>query len=550
VVASIFTACSKPVDRPLPRETPSSVPSTIPSQTLALTHAITLITSPVPPTLTPRATPSIQLEAIIPRPVSVSPADGMFYLTPGMEIFVQPGHPEVAQVAQFLADLLNPATGYDIPVQVAKGAPTRRSIVLTLDNADTSLGDEGYRLEITSDLVSVNAIKPAGLFYAVQTIRQLLPASIESATRQPGPWVLPAGTIVDYPRFAYRGVMLDVVRHFFTLQDVERMIDLLTLYKINYLHLHLTDDQGWRIEIKSWPDLTAIGGRSEIDGGPGGFYTQDEYAELVAYAQSRFITIVPEIDMPGHVTAALASYPDLNCDGIAPPIYTTIHVNYSTLCIPGTSSYQFMQDVLHELASLTPGPFLHVGGDEAGATSPENYVAFMQRAQSVVEANGKQMVGWEEIAQIKLSPGSVVQHWNYGEGYILPAIQQGSRLIMSPIEKTYMNVKYDSSTLLGPDIGFYLNVETAYSWDPLSLAAGLAPKDVLGIEAPLWTETLQSLPDLEYMVFPRLPGYAEIGWTPQEQRDWQDYRLRLAGQGPRLAELKVNYYPSAEIPWK
>jgi len=468
-----------------------------------------------------------------------------------MTIFVSPATPEVKAVGQYLTDLLNPATGYDISVEVAQTEhPSRGSIFLTLNNPDTSLGEEGYELEITPDVVQVNANQPAGLFHAVQTIRQLLPAAIESGSLQPGPWVLPDGDIRDYPRFAYRGVMLDVVRHFFTVQQVERYIDLLALYKINFLHLHLTDDQGWRIEIKSWPNLTAIGGSTEIGGGIGGYYTQADYAEIVSYAQSRFITIVPEIDMPGHVTAALASYPELNCNGVAPEISTIIHVNYSSLCISNDTSYQFMEAVLHEVAAITPGPFIHIGGDEAGATSQADYITFMQRAQAAVESDGKHVIGWEEITQIKLSPGSVVQHWNIGDGYVPQALQQGSRLIMSPTERTYINLKYDSSTQLGPDVGLFLNIEAAYNWDPQTIANGLNEKDILGIEAPLWTDMLKNMADLEFMTFPRLPGYAEIGWTPQAQRDWGEYRLRLAQQGPRLAELMVNFFRSPEIPWK
>jgi hexosaminidase len=332
---------------------------------------------------------------------------------------------------------------------------------------------------------------------------------------------------------------------------VERYIDLLAFYKINSLHLHLTDDQGWRIEIKSWPNLTAIGGQTEIGGGVGGYYTQAEYAEIVAYAQTRFIVIVPEIDMPGHVTAALSSYPNLNCDGVSPEVPTTIHTYYSTLCIPGEASDRFMQDVLHELVGLThPGGFIHIGGDEAGATSHADYTAFMQRAQAAVETNERHVIGWEEITQMELSPRSVVQHWNYGAGSIPQALRQGSQLIMSPIDKTYMNIKVDPSSQLGADMGLFLNVQTAYSWDPATVVAGVNEMDILGVEAPLWTETLQSMSDLEYMTFPRLPGYAEIGWTPQALRDWGEYRLRLVGQGPRWSEMGINFFRSVEIPWK
>jgi hexosaminidase len=539
-----LSSCNVSTVAPLPTE----IPTETPTQTLTQTPIITV--TPIPPTATPQATPSFMFDSLIPKPVSAIPADGTFYLSPGMSILVDPASEEVKSVGQFLADRLNPATGYAIQVEASDGAFPTGNIFLTLTDADPSLGEEGYKLTITPELVKVSANQPAGLFYGVQTLRQLLPPSIESNQFQPGPWVLAAGTITDYPRFAWRGAMLDVSRHFFNMQEVKRYIDLLSLYKINHLHLHLTDDQGWRIEIKSWPDLTAIGGSTQVGGGPGGFYTQADYAEIVAYAQSRYITVVPEIDMPGHVTAALASYPILNCDGAAPEIPTTIHVLYSTLCISSDSSYQFIQEVLHEVAALTPGPFIHIGGDEAGATSQKDYIAFMQSAQAAVEAEGKQVIGWEEIEQIKLSPGSVVQYWNPDVNTIGQAVQQGNRLVLSPANKTYLNMQYDPSTPLGENVDGYINVETAYSWDPLTLLDGVNEKEILGIEAPLWTESMQTMANIEYMAFPRILGYAEIGWTPQVERDWEGYRLRLGEQGPRLTELGVNFFRSSDIPWK
>ncbi len=550
LICTVFlSACGDVRQIPLP--TKPFIQSPLITATMTGTPFATLTTTSSTPTASPQATSSYQLNDIIPHPVSVTLMEGIFFLTPNMLIVLDPNSSdEVKAVAQFLADLLNPATGYDITVQPFPELPPHGSVYLTLTGEDTSLGEEGYTLTITPELVKISAPRPAGLFYGVQTLRQLLPAVIERKSLQSGPWVLAVGTIKDYPRFTWRGVMLDVARHFFTVQEVERYIDLLALYKINYLHLHLTDDQGWRIEIKSWPDLTIIGGRTEIGGGPGGFYTQSEYAEIATYAKNRFITLVPEIDIPGHVTAALASYPELNCDAVAPEISNTIHVRYSSLCISSNTSYRFMQDVLHEVAGLTPGPYIHIGGDEAGATSAEDFIAFMQSAQAAVENEGKQVVGWEEITQIKLSSGSIVQHWNFGDGNVPNALQQGVRLIMSPVDRSYINLKYDPSTQLGPDVGLFLNVETAYDWDPLTVVSGVTEKDILGIEAPLWTETLQSMADIEYMTFPRLLGFAEIGWTPQAERGWEGYRLRLGGQGPRQMELGVNFFKSPEIPWK
>jgi hexosaminidase len=522
-----------------------------PSMTPTPDATRTSSTSPTPahPTATPQATPSFGLDQVIPRPVSVTPSDGMFYLTPDMQIELDPAAtPETKAIAQYLADHLNPATGYAITLRTGSTRQSPGNIRLSITSKDDSLGAEGYTLSVRPDGVQITANHPAGLFYAVQTLRQLLPASIEANRLQAGPWVLAAGTLTDYPRFAWRGVMLDVARHFFSVQDVKRYIDEISLYKINTLHLHLADDQGWRIEIRSWPDLTTIGAATQVGGGPGGFYTQADYAGIVAYAQSRYVTIVPEIDMPGHVTAALASYPELNCSGIAPAIYTTAGVDYSSLCLEKDLTYQFVDDVIGELAALTPGPFIHVGGDEAGSISDLAYITFIQREQVIVQAHGKQMLGWEEIAKAQLSPTTRVQHW-YNSDFAWQALRQDSKLVMSPVMLAYLNLKYTPATRLGVDIAGYLDVEKAYDWDPATVAGIMEDKNILGVEAPLWTETLASLSDLEYMTFPRLPGYAEIGWSPQAARNWEDYRLRLAGQGPRLTALGINFYKSLEIDW-
>jgi hexosaminidase len=246
---------------------------------------------------------------IIPRPVSAVPAEGSFVISPDTSISVDRGAGEVQVIGQYLANRLNPATGFSLKVIAANGAPASGSISLTLEGAPGSLGDEGYQLNITPDLVRIAASQPAGLFHGVQTLRQLLPPAIESSTPQPGPWRLSAGTIRDTPRFAWRGVMLDVSRHFFSVQDITRYIDLLAYYKINWLHIHLSDDQGWRIQIKSWPNLTLTGSSLEVGGTPGGYYSQDDFSYIVKYARSRYISILPELDMPGHINAALASYP-------------------------------------------------------------------------------------------------------------------------------------------------------------------------------------------------------------------------------------------------
>ncbi|MGB8213164.1 MAG: beta-N-acetylhexosaminidase [Anaerolineales bacterium] len=503
----------------------------------------------VTPTAAVSPAPAPGMSNVIPRPVSVLPTGGTFVLTANTGIYVEPVTDEVKAIGQYLADHINPSTSYAIKVQAANGGPQKGAIFLTLSGADASLGDEGYQLTITPDLVKVAANRPAGLFYGIQTIRQLLPPAIDSSSVQPGPWSMATGTITDTPRFAWRGAMLDVARHFFSVKDVTSYIDLLAYYKINRLHLHLTDDQGWRIQIKSWPNLALYGGSLEVGGTPGGYYSQDDYSYIVSYAQSRYITIIPEIDMPGHIRAALASYSDLNCNGVAPDLFTGTDVGFSSICVNKDSTNTFVEDVIGELAGLTPGPYIHIGGDEAQGTNLPDYINFVKRVQSIVAADGKQVVGWEEIAQAPLLPSSITQHWNIDPGLAVQAVHQGAKVIMSPANKAYLDMKYQPSTTLGQDWAGYINLETAYSWDPATLINGVTEKDILGVEAPLWSETLNSLDDLEYMAFPRMLGYAEIGWTPQAERNWSDYMIRLAAQGPRLEALGVHFYPSSEVTW-
>lgn len=488
------------------------------------------------------------MDNIIPKPVLVKPASGTYTLTAANNIYVEPATPELTAIGQYLADKLKPATGYALQVLPTTGAPANGNIYLTVVDGDLSLGEERYELTITADLVKLVAYRPVGLFRGVQTIRQLLPPSIESSSVQAGPWQMATGTIRDRPRFAWRGVMLDVGRHFFSVADLKRYIDLIAYYKMNIFHLHLTDDQGWRIMINSWPKLATYGGSTEVGGGSGGYYTRADYADIVAYAQSRYITVVPEIDMPGHTNAALASYPELNCDGTAPALYTGTEVGFSSLCINKDITYQFLDDVIKELAAITPGPYIHIGGDEAKATAPDDYKLFFERAQAIVRKHGKQVIGWAEIARSPLLPNSIAQYWV--DDVAGEVAKQGVKVIMSPASKAYLDMKYDASTSLGLDWAGYIDLPTAYDWDPATALNSVPEGNVLGIEAPLWSETLQTIQDIEYMAFPRLPGYAEIGWSPAASRNWDEYRLRLGTHGPRLTAMGVNFYRSSQIPWR
>ncbi len=487
------------------------------------------------------------MKNLIPKPVSVFPTENIFSLTASGQIYVQPGSDEVAAVGQYLADKLNLSTGFGIEVQPAGENIMVGSMFLTL-GGNPSLGEEGYQLTITSDHVTLTAYQPAGLFWGVQTLRQLLPPSIESATVQPGPWTMATGKISDHPRFVWRGVMLDVSRHFFTVDEVKRYMDLASAYKINRFHLHLSDDQGWRIMIHAWPNLAEYGGTKEVGGGLGGFYTQAEYADLVAYARARYMIVIPEIDLPGHTNAALASYPELNCDGEAPNLYTGTKVGFSSLCVDKEITYEFLDDVIGEIAALTPGPYIHIGGDEAAATALPDYIRFIERIEEIVASHGKQMIGWEEVTRAELREEAVVQLWN--NDLARAVVERGGPVILSPASKAYLDMKYDASTKLGLDWAGLIEVETGYAWDPVKFLAGIVEENVLGVEAPLWSETLKDIKDIEFMAFPRLPGYAEIGWSPEEGRSWDEYRLRLAAHGLRWKAMDVNFYPSPQVPWE
>lgn len=486
--------------------------------------------------------------SIIPAPVSVSATGEYFTITPNTDIYIKGESEELRQVARYLADRLKPATGFDMEIIQTAGEPKRGSISFLLSGDGSNPADESYEINISRKVMQISAVNPSGAFRAVQTIRQILPPEIEHQALGEGPWIVPTGIISDYPDYSYRGMMLDVARHFFSVEDVKRVIDLISYYKMNVLHLHLTDDQGWRIEIKSWPNLTAHGGSTEVGGGEGGFFTQEQYSDIVKYAQERHITIVPEIDMPGHTNAALASYPELNCDGKARELYTGIKVGFSSLCVRKDITYTFVDDVIRELSALTPGPYIHIGGDESHATKPEDYAYFMEKAQEIVSKYGKTVLGWDEIATTKMAEGSVAQYWAKAPN-ALKAVEQGARVLFSPAIKAYLDMQYDSTTKLGLHWAAYIEVDDAYDWDPATLVDGIGKENILGVEAPLWTETVTNIDELEYMVFPRLAGIAEIGWTPPLKRDWVDYRERLAKHGERLKAMGVDFYRSDRVPW-
>jgi hexosaminidase len=492
---------------------------------------------------TPKTPTDLTQTCFIPQPVSVTATGDAFKVSASTVIYYQAAAGGMLHTAEYLAEQLGEISGFTLITESAENEPSR-GIYLEISGNYIELGNEGYELSIGKKLVTIKAGSKAGCFYGVQTLLQTLP--VKAAEDEV--LAIASGTVRDLPEYAYRGVMLDVARHFFSVEDVKRMIDFLAAYKMNVLHLHLSDDQGWRIEIESWPMLTEIGGSTEVGGGSGGFYTQEQYAEIVEYAQERYITVVPEIDMPGHTNAALASYAELNCDGEARELYTGIEVGFSTLCADKEITYQFVDDVVREVAALTPGPWFHIGGDESHVTAQDDYVYFVHRVQDIVVKYGKKVIGWDEIANATPAEGTTVQFWADVENTTM-GVDKGAMVLMSPAERAYMDMQYDSTTTLGLHWSGYIEVDHGYSWNPALLVEGVTKENILGVEAPLWTETVTNMDELEYMVFPRLPGYAEIGWTDPALRDWNTYKLRLADHGKRFEDLDIDFYHSPLVPW-
>ncbi len=487
--------------------------------------------------------------AIIPAPVSLEAPDDRepFVLRPGARIVADgDGAREVAEV---LAELLRPATG-TAPAIADDGDARDGDVVLAIDGQ----GDpESYRLDVDSGGIRLSSPGAAGLFFGVQTLRQLLPVGLEASA---GPLAVtaPAVRIADAPRFAYRGVMLDVARRFFPVEEVLRLIDEIALVKANHLHLHLTDDQGWRIAVDAYPALTGVGASTSVDGRGGGHYTAADYARIVAHAASRHLTVVPEIDLPGHTHAALTAVPELNPDGVAPAPYEGVEVGFSGLDPHAPATWTFARRVLGEVAAMTPGPYLHIGGDETLSTSEADYLAFVARATAIAAGTGKTVIGWHELGRSRELPaGTIGQYWSWTTPQDDSAertrsfVAQGGRVILSPSDVAYLDISYPDGGD-GPD-GRPLGQDWAdgptsladsYGWDPSRIVPGLDEHDILGIEAPLWTETVTSLAEAEWLLFPRLAAVAELAWSPAStERDLSEFEDRLDAFGVRLAALGV-----------
>jgi hexosaminidase len=518
--------------------------------------------------------------AVIPRPAHMTRGTGTFVLTPATVVATDRA---TRQIGYQLADWVQPATGYRLSVAGAPGGAAR-VISLRLDPTLSRLGDEGYRLSVTPNRVTIRAFRPPGAFYAVETLRQLLPPAVfRNAPVTGTSWTVPAVDIEDMPRFQWRGAHLDVSRSFMPKEFIKKYIDLLALHKLNRFHWHLTDDQGWRIEIKKYPLLTSIGAwrRQSLVGQQhayadttqwvydkiphGGFYTQDDVREVVAYAQARFITVVPEIEMPGHAQAAIAAYPWLGNTGQQLEVLTHWGVDQNILN-PSDSAIHFMQDVLTEVLALFPGHWIHTGGDEApkqqwqaspvaqerirqlGLHSENELQSWLTAQMSQwLATRGRALIGWDEILEggmEGLAPNAVVMSWRGIDGGIAAA-QAGHDVVMTPTSNTYFDY-YQSQDMTNEPlaIGGFLPLDTVYAYEPVPPA--LTPEQgahVLGTQGQIWTEYQRTPKNVEYMAFPRLVALAEVAWTPRELKNFADFSARLRAHLARLSVLDVNYRP-------
>ena len=503
--------------------------------------------------------------ALIPRPAAVETGSG--YLRVSDRTAVLAGA-ESAGAAALLASLLPPVDGAPRPVGHAGERPAHNAVTLAVDAARSDLGSEGYELVVAPRHATVTGRDPHGLLWGVQTVRQLLTPGGAQAT------TLPVVAIRDRPRFAWRGLHLDVVRHFFPVAFIERLLDLMALYKLNTFHWHLTDDQGWRLEVRSRPRLTEVGAdraatplphdRNQSDGAPyGGHYTQDEARQVVAYAAERGITVVPEIEMPGHALAALASYPELGCRGAGYRVGTSWGIESDVLCAGRESTFTFLEEVLSEVLELFPSRFIHVGGDECPKQSwracphcqarcaaeglhdeDELQSWFIRRMAGWLAARGRRLIGWDEILEGGLAPDATVMSWRGIEGGVAAAAS-GHDVVMSPNTHCYFDYYQSRDTAAEPPaIGGHLPLEQVYDFDPIPAAiAGAHAGHVLGVQGNIWTEYIATPAQVEYMAFPRALALAEVGWTPAARRSAAHFQERLRGHLPLLDRLGVHYRP-------
>ena len=519
--------------------------------------------------------------AIIPQPEHMTVQAGSFVFGPETQIICDSRINNVSvETARLLAEFLRRSTGLPLASKVVVGFSKEAvpgAIKLTTEGADPSLGDEGYELIVKPDSVLIRAPAEAGLFYGAVTLAQLLPPEIFASNAVAGvKWEAPCVEIKDKPRFQWRGMLWDVSRHFYTKEEVEKVLDALCLHKINVLHWHLVDDQGWRIEIKRYPKLTEVGAwRKDIgtknwgmdaksskaygpDGRYGGFYTQDDIREVVSYAAARHITIVPEIEMPGHSGAALASYPEFSCTG-SPRFSTDVGSPMGVYCAGNEESFTFLQNVLEEVFSLFPGKYIHIGGDEVttkywakcdkcqarkkaeGFTTDRQLQSYLiQRMEKFINAHGRLLIGWSEIREGGLAQNAALMDWIGGA---TEGASAGHDVVMTVEKDCYLDHYQSKNHATEPRaIGGFLPLRNAYNFEPIptNLAAEFH-SHILGAQGNLWTEYIPNLKQAEYMIFPRESALAEVTWSPKAGRNLDDFLRRLEIDNRRLDQMGVNY---------
>ncbi|GAB4020552.1 glycoside hydrolase family 20 protein [Spirosoma koreense] len=507
---------------------------------------------------------------LIPFPARFSGQNGQFTLTASTRIVVSPASDAgVKAVAQTFAGQVKAANGLTLPVAATSPSLAKGAHIFLSLNKTLALGDEGYKLTVSPGRVLAEASTPKGLFYATQTMRQLLPAPGAPSSAP----TMPACAITDRPRFSYRGLHLDVSRNFMPVAFVKKYIDLLAMHKQNTFHWHLTDDQGWRIEIKKYPKLTQIGSKraetvvgqyfqnypQQFDGKPvGGFYTQEQIRDVIRYAQSRFVTIVPEIEMPGHALGALAAYPELGCEPTKAYKVATKWGVFDDVFCPSDKTFGFLQDVLTEVMALFPGKYIHIGGDECPKTAwkqsafcqelmkknnlkdeHELQSYFIRRIEKFVNSKGRAIIGWDEILEGGLAPNATVMSWRGTEGGIAAA-KQKHNVVMTPTGTCYLDYYQGNPATEPLAIGGYLPLDQVYAYEPMPAELSAAEqKYILGVQGNIWTEYTPTPEAVEYMVFPRAIALAEIGWMQAGPHNFEDFAQRLKNHLPRLTN--VNY---------
>lgn len=485
---------------------------------------------------------------LVPAPLRARALGGPpFTVGPATQVLAGPS---AQGVAALVATALGEAAGRDVGVREAPDDAAasrepeggRALVVLAFDDDGLPAGEEAYRLTAGPDGVRLTARTVAGLHAATATLRQLLTTGGGTAT-------VPAVEVADAPRYAWRGLSVDVARHFLPAAELRRVADLAAAYKLNVLHVHLTDDQGWRLALPSRPQLVERSSGGAVGGDPGGCYTAEDWAALVAYAGDRGLAVVPELDVPGHVNAALHALPELNASGAAVPECTGVEVGFSALrtSVPATGA--FLAGVFADVAAMTPGRYVHIGGDEAHQLGEPEYTRLVGVAVDAVAATGRTVVGWQEIAAAPLPAGTVVQYWQERSdpGPVLAAARDGARVLMSPASRTYLDMQPVPGYPLGQHWAGYTELRDAYEWDPATLLAGLEPGAVIGVEAAVWTETLRTFDEVCGMLLPRLAAVAEVAWSADT--DWDSFRGRIAPHAAAWDRLGLAWYASPQVAW-